>query len=369
MAELHFIAEPRPAPLARPGFGAFMQMGFRPLYRAGACWAALTIALWIFAPTMAAGVMQGVLWHAHEMLWGFIATIAVGFLLTAGVTWTGIDPLHGRPLGLLCCLWAVARLGFLPPGRIVFLAAAMAELACFALAGAAMLRVVVKSRSRRIYGLPCLLFALGVLDALYLLAANAGSTRWEPMPFFEVALLCMAIIALLVGRRVIPFFSTRALPGLVLPMHTRSGHWQIGAATIAIVFVLSGRGDRAVWPLTLAAAIGLLQTLAWRPWAARHKPLLWILNTGYALLNVGLLLAAVRASGQPLRAAWPVHLIAMGGLSALIIGMITRTALDHLGRALTLDRWMLAIYGWRFAPLMVRPRPDALTASKPASRE
>jgi len=398
LAELHSIAEPGAAPLARPSLGAFLHMGFRPLYLGGACWAALSIAIWIFVPTMLQGVMQGVLWHAHEMLWGFIATIAVGFLLTAGATWTGINPLHGRSLGLLCGLWAFARLGFLVPGRFAFLAATAAELACFALAGAAMLRAVLKSRNRRNYGVPWLLFALGVLDALYLMAVRVGSARSVLMQFFEAALLCMAIIALLVGRRVIPFFAMRALPGLALPMHTRSGHWQIAAAMIAMVLVLSGHGVWAVLPLTFAAAIGLRQTLAWQPWAARHNPLLWILHAGYTMLSVGLLVAAARASGQLLRAAWPVHIIAMGGLSVLIIGMITRTALGHLGRTLTLDRWMLAsfwlmltavalrllallpfalghrllegaavcwiaafaLYLWRFAPLMIRPRPDAL---------
>lgn len=376
-------------------------MGFRPLYLAGAGWAAISIAIWIFWPTLVQGVMQGVVWHAHEMLWGFIATIAVGFLLTAGATWTGFNPLHGRPLGLLCCLWACARLGYLIPGRLPFLVAAAAEFACFAWAGAAMLRVVVKSRNRRNVGVPFLLFALAGLDALYLFAADAGVASAVLMQVFEAALLCMALIALLVGRRVIPFFAMRALPGLVLPLHTRSGQWQIGAATVAIACVLAGRSDWAVIPLTLAAAIGLLQTLAWRPWTARHTPILWILHVGYALLNLGLLLAAVRAAGQVLRAAWPVHLIAMGGLSVLIIGMITRTALGHLGRPLTLDRWMRAsfwlvltavvlrllallplpagyallegaalcwiaafvIYLWRFAPRMIRPRPDAAQVS------
>jgi uncharacterized protein involved in response to NO len=146
----------------------------------------------------------------------------------------------------------------------------------------------------------------------------------------------------------------RALPGLELPMHTRSGHWQIAAAAIAIGFVLSGHGQWAVVPLTLAATIGLAQVLAWRPWAARQKPILWILHAGYALLNVGLLLAAVRASGQPLRAAWPIHLIAMGGLSVLIIGMITRTALGHLGRPLLIDRWMLASFSLMLAAVVLR---------------
>jgi uncharacterized protein involved in response to NO len=92
-----------------------------------------------------------------------------------------------------------------------------------------------------------------------------------------------------------------------------------------------------------------------------------------------------------------VHIIAMGGFSVLIIGMVTRTALGHLGRPLILDRnmrvsyvlvliavvlrlaalwpgaaaphllhlaaaaWVLAfaLYLWRFIPMLIRPRPDA----------
>ena len=98
-----------------------------------------------------------------------------------------------------------------------------------------------------------------------------------------------------------------------------------------------------------------------------------------------------------MRSAVPVHLVAMAGFSVLIIGMVTRTALGHLGRGLKLDRSMLVsywlvlaavalrlaalwpsvatagllhasaaawiaafgLYLWRFVPWLVRPRPDA----------
>ena len=56
-----------------------------------------------------------------------------------------INALHGGLLGLLCCLWAVARPGFLATGRFAFLAAVAAGLILFALACAAMLRAVVKT--------------------------------------------------------------------------------------------------------------------------------------------------------------------------------------------------------------------------------
>jgi uncharacterized protein involved in response to NO len=96
---------------SRPQWRAFLTLGFRPLYFAGCAWAAVAIAIWIFAPALIGQPLSGLAWHAHEMLWGFVATIAVGFLLTASANWTKINPLHGWPLGLLALIWLVARIG------------------------------------------------------------------------------------------------------------------------------------------------------------------------------------------------------------------------------------------------------------------
>jgi len=87
--------KPRPEP---PEWRAFTEMGFRPLYLAGCFWALFSVLLWVHAPARLTGVLNGMFWHAHEMLWGFVATIAAGFLLTAGANWTGKNPLRGNPL-------------------------------------------------------------------------------------------------------------------------------------------------------------------------------------------------------------------------------------------------------------------------------
>jgi uncharacterized protein involved in response to NO len=214
---------------------------------------------------------------------------------------------------------------------------------------------------------------------------------------FNAGLLCMALIALLVARRVIPFFAMRALPGLQIPLQARSGQFQLGLGTLAIVFLLLGLGGPLALALGLTGGLSLLQLGSWKPWAVRHKPLLWILYLGYAGLGLGLLVAAAQAAGLALRMAVPTHIIAVAGFSVLIIGMVTRTALGHLGRPLALDRsmqisyWLLllaallrllalwpsslsalalqgsalawvgafGLYLWRFFPLMIRPRPPS----------
>ncbi len=378
---------------AAPSLRAFLELAFRPLYLGGVAWALIAIGIWIYAPQWLTGPLHGIPWHAHEMLWGFIATIAVAFLMTAATNWTGINPLKGRMLGVACGLWLIARVGFLTGGDKLFWIAAAAELGFFVLAAVTMMRAVYRTRNARNYAVTWLIVGLAVTDGSYLRAARSGDFALL-MQRLDAGLLVMAVIALLITRRVIPFFAMRALSGLKLPMQTRTGQVQLGFCVIAAMGLLAAQPLPTAVALGIAGMLSLLQLARWRPYAVRGNPLLWILYVGYACLGVGLLMAACAIAGVDLPPALPVHMIAMAGFSVLIIGMVTRTALGHLGRPLTTDRsmlasyvlmlvaaalrlaaiapsafsqpalhlstggWMaaLALYLWRFVPLLVRPR-------------
>lgn len=401
MPPLLTLEEPEsPAGRPRAQWKAFTEMGFRPLYLAGCLWALVSVWLWVHAPGRITGLLGGVFWHAHEMLWGFVATIAVGFLLTAGANWTGKNPLRGNALAALCGLWGVARAGYLVPGRTAFLIALVADLAFFVWGAAALGRAVWVTRNRRNAGVPVLLLGLAATNALYLWAAVQGDYL-ALMRYFNAGLLCMAVLTLLIARRVIPFFAKRAVAGLEIPPHTRSGHWQLGTGIAAIVCLLAGQPRLAALALAATGAIAVVQWVSWKPWAVRRVPLLWILYAGYGGLAAGLLVGAAHLGGYVIRAAWPAHAIGVAGFSVLILGMVTRTALGHLGRPLRTDRsmvasyvlmllaavlrlaallptvasmgllhastaaWVLALglYLWRFFPLMIRPRADAAPAA------
>ena len=394
MSSILPIKEPAAPSAGAPSLHAFLELAFRPLYLLGVAWALIAIGIWVWAPQIIGGPLQSIAWHAHEMLWGFIATIAVAFLMTAGANWTGINPLHGGTLGVACVLWLIARVGFLVPDEATFRVAVVAELAFFLLAAVAMMRAVYQAKNARNYAVPWLLVALAAADMLYLHEATTGGDYARLMQRLAVGLLTMALVALLIARRVIPFFAMRAVAGLQIPMQTRSGQVQLATCAIAAVCLLAGQKLPAAVALALTGAIALVQVLRWKPWAVRAKPLLWILYAGYAGLGIGLLTAACAAAGAAIPRALPVHTIAMAGFSVLIIGMVTRTALGHLGRPLATDRsivcsyalvlaavvlrlvalapmpfsvtalhlsaaaWIvaLALYLWRFAPMLIRPR-------------
>lgn len=430
MPPLPNIAPSAPAPRRpRPQWRAFTEMGFRPLYLAGCFWALASVWLWVHAPARITGVLSGVFWHAHEMLWGFVATIAVGFLLTAGANWTGKNPLRGNALAMLCLLWLLARVAYLVPGQPAFLIAGLADTGFFVWGAAALARVVWLSRNRRNAGVPVLLLGLATTHVLYLWAAVQGDYM-ALMRYFNAGLLCMAVLTLLIARRVLPFFAQRAVAGLNIPAHTRSGQWQLASGLAAITCLLAGLPNLAAAALAATGLIALVQWLSWKPWAVRRVPLLWVLYAGYFGLGVGLLVgAAYLASplaspltnplaaplanpldspwmGIVIRPAWPAHVIGVAGFSVLILGMVTRTALGHLGRPLQTDRamvasfvlmilaallrlaallptaastgllhaatlaWVLALglYLWRFFPLMIRPRADAAKTAAPVIR-
>ena len=397
------ISEPaaRPRAPSGPEWKAFLSLGFRPLYIAGALWALVSLAIWIFAPQLIPQPWIGMAWHAHEMLWGFIAIIAAAFLLTASATWTGFNPIRGRPLGWLCLLWILARIGYLIPGNTALLVAGTLEVLFFGITGLALARVMIKGKSRRNYGVPLLMIGLGcVANTLFLLAVwrqdYLGLLRQ-----FNLGMLVMAILALLIARRVIPFFSMRMVPTLKLPMHTRTGHAQMVLGVLAMLLIVAGQDVLLSVVLAAVSLIALWQWFAWKPAAVLHKPLLWILYLGYLFMALGLLYAAFvysgLAAGAWARPAIHAHIIGIGGFCVLIIGMLTRTALGHLGYPIALDRSMLlsyylllacfalrlaalwpsdfslmflhmattcwiavfALYLWRFLPRLIRPRADA----------
>ena len=90
-------------PRYRPRQGpALLSAGFRSFFLLAGCAAAADIPLWLLA---FAGLVQmpsafpPLVWHVHEMVFGFgLATVA-GFLFTAVPNWTGRMPLQGPGLG------------------------------------------------------------------------------------------------------------------------------------------------------------------------------------------------------------------------------------------------------------------------------
>jgi hypothetical protein len=92
---------------------AILGLAFRPFFLLGALFSVVSLGLWagMLTGSFEHAVYGGSLWwHTHEMLFGFVSAIVVGFLLTAVQNWTGIPGVKGRYLLGLVLLWLSARI-------------------------------------------------------------------------------------------------------------------------------------------------------------------------------------------------------------------------------------------------------------------
>ncbi|MFL0691248.1 MAG: NnrS family protein, partial [Agrobacterium tumefaciens] len=83
-----------PRGLGRDGL-VLLSYGFRPFYLGASLWAIATITIWICAMNgwlEVAQVYGQSAWHAHELLFGFMPAVLVGYLMTTVPNWTGRFP-------------------------------------------------------------------------------------------------------------------------------------------------------------------------------------------------------------------------------------------------------------------------------------
>ena len=328
------LGEPTRRPQAPARGFALFALGFRPFYLLAATLAVVIVPLWLAAfaghirlPT----TLPPVAWHAHEMLFGFGCAVITGFLFTAGRNWTGIDTPTGAALAALALLWLAGRVAMMAgPGGV----GAAIDLAFLTLVAIALGRVLVKAGSRRNYFVLVVLGALAGANLLFHLRA-AGAVGGDPMQGVYLALALIITLTTVIGGRVIPMFTVNGLQGAVsIPVHTR--HDVVAIALTVAALLGWALALPAVVSAPLAAAAALAQAnriVRWRPWATLRVPLLWILHLSHAWIPLGLALLALAEIGLVPRSA-AIHGLALGAMSGLILGMITRTALGHTGRLL-----------------------------------
>jgi uncharacterized protein involved in response to NO len=317
---------------ARPVF-ALWNLGFRPFYLLAGLFATLSVPVWMAQYAGWLGgyvVIEGPLWHAHEMLFGYAFAVIVGFLFTAGRNWANQPTPTGATLAAIAALWVAARVLVLTPYA---LAAAAADTA-FALAAAAAIAVpFVRSGNRRNYFFVALLLGMGLAN----LAFHLGMAGLLDLPVqrgLQVGLDLVLFIMVVMGGRVIPMFTMNGVPGVFcarLPWIERLAPGSVLALLAADV---AGAPDPVIGAIAAVAAAAHGARLGlWRPWLTLKKPIVWILHFAYAWIVLALALRAL-ASCDLVPAGLATHALTVGAIGGLTLGMMTRTSLGHTGRPL-----------------------------------
>lgn len=317
---------------------ATFALGFRPFYLGGAAMAVLGTGVWalvMIGRLDIDGPLQGMLWHGHELIFGFGAAILTGFLLTAVRAWTGILTLNGGRLAMLFGIWLAARVLLLTGPTIPAMAVDLAFLPLVALAIGVPLW---QSGNRRNIVMVIVLLVLAGLNAGY----HATALGLADFPAIRMATGAAGLFGLLItiiaGRVVTMFYNNattakaaRNLPGLAPVLAIAMVLIAIGDISGAVAYLPS---DIAAALFALVAALHIIRIVAWRPDKVMAEPILWILWVAYSFLPLALIFRALEFGGADLPPNLALHALTAGAMGGMMMAMMTRSALGHAGYAI-----------------------------------
>lgn len=328
-------SEPR-----REAYPALLSYGFRPFFLFGSIWAALAIILWL--PMLAgrletSSLLSPVDWHAHELLFGYLAAVVTGFLLTAIPNWTGRLPVRGAPLAGLVALWLAGRIAIWFSADLGWVAAMVLDSAfLLAVAVSALIEIVVGRNWRNLLVLVPVtaLFAANVF--FHVEARFFGFTETSR----NLAIAAGLVLIMVIGGRIIPSFTrnwlVRENPGRLPVPFNRFDGAVIVVSTIALLgWTIGPEAWVSGALLVVAAILNAVRLSRWAGWRTVSEPLLLILHIAYVFVPAGLLISGLTALDSAfMPSVAGIHIFGIGAIGAMTLAVMARATLGHTGREL-----------------------------------
>ncbi|WP_185266113.1 NnrS family protein [Halopseudomonas xiamenensis] len=325
--------------------------GFRPFFILTGASAVVMVLAWLLMlrGLVPAGMPGGsLLWHGHELLFGFVTAAIAGFVLTAVPEFTRTPIPSRRALVQMTLLWLAARLAYLLagawPALIGLWPAALLNLALWVLLLREVLPRVWNAPERRHVSFAWAIAALALLQLGFFVAAGAGG---NPLAWLYLSVGMVMVLIIIATSRV----SMSVVNGLVEHGHPdRQQTEEVGylarppRRNLAIVTILIcsmtefifGHDVITGWT-ALAAAAAMLNLLndwhigraLFTRWALMLYASYWLIALGYALMGAAWL-------GAPLLPSSGRHLLMAGAMGLSIFAIMMVAGRIHAG--LWLDR-------------------------------
>ena len=339
---------------------ALFSYGFRPFFLGATLWATAGILFWlpqyfgVFTLPTAMGPLD---WHVHEMLYGYVAAVVAGFLLTAIPNWTGRLPVSGLPLAALALLWLAGRVAVLTSGTIGPVAAAMIDVAFLAGLAAVALREIIAGRNwqnLRVLGVLGVLIAGNIV--FHAEVIRFGVADYGP----RIGIAAVIGLIMLIGGRIIPSFTrnwlARHRPQRLPAPFSRYDAVSLATGAVALLAWIAAPLHGASGVLLMAA--GLLHLARLGRWAGDRTfadRLVLVLHVGYVFVPIGFLLvgaAAVWPLAIPASAG--IHAWTAGAMGVMTLAVMTRATLGHTGLPLAASLATQVIYALVVIGVLVR---------------
>ncbi len=314
--------------------------GFRPFFFGGAVWAAVGILLWLpqyFGELSLPTTLAPLDWHIHEMIYGYVAAIVTGFLLTAIPNWTGRLPVNGYPLAGLAALWLAGRVAIAGSAIWGAVIAGVIDIAFLATLTAVVLRELVAGKNWRNLRV---LIVLGVLVVGNVVFHFEAISRGTADYGIRAGIAAVIGLIMLIGGRIVPSFThnwlVRNNPGRLPRPFARFDALALSASAVALAMWIA-LPHLAVSGVALMIA-GVLQAVRLARWAGDRTfadRLVLALHVGYAFVPFGFVLvgaACLWPAEGPASAG--LHAWATGAIGLVTLAVMTRASLGHSGHKL-----------------------------------
>jgi len=345
---------------------AVFDLAFRPFFILGSLASILSMIIWALQLNAIISLdnsgLTPSIWHIHEMIFGFAATIAVGFILTAGKTWTKQPSLAGKNLCLLTLIWIAVRVAIYINTNSTIIVALLLQTSWWLVTILTFSKMVIRSKNTRNYLFVPLLSVMMIMNIAILLCDMLNFTGLA-MHLSRASILLFTILMSIIGGRVIPFFTQNGaktqqintpkwVEQLLLPV----------AITGVAVFILGYFFSLPFTPAPIMLLAGLLHLTRlsfWKSSQTRNIPLLWSLHISYLFMSLGLILLGLSYFDLtfininiPFSNA--LHVITIGAIGLMIFAMMSRVSLGHTGRPLILNRALILAFILLILTVLIR---------------
>lgn len=312
----------------------FWEAPHRPLFLAAFFCALATIAWWPLGVSLGLPAPQFepvVLWHVHELVFGFVAAAMAGYLLTALPNWTGLPLLRGAPLKLLLLFWLVSRLTIALADHLPLWLLHIFNTGFFLLLAGVLCHQFLLARRFHKSWILVVVLAIGCAEAVFLHTTLEGSHS-ASLNLARTAVIGITLLMTVIGSQAIPAFTNNwfmrcGRTELLIPAMPAARNLTTGLMVLAMLGMTLTQFDLAYGALICAALTLLWIMSGWRTATSLRNPLLAAQHLAFLWLPVGQIAIAILwffPEIYPLTTA--LHTLTIGAMSGLIMAIAGRAA-------------------------------------------
>ena len=327
---------------------ALFSYGFRPFFFFGSVYAGAIILVWLpvfYGQLKLSTAFAPRDWHVHEMLFGYIAAVVAGFLLTAVPNWTGRLPLQGRPLMLLFSTWIAGRIAVSISAWIGWGPAAVIDSVFLILLAASAAREIIAGKKWGNLMIVAIISLLAAGNLAFHLEAHfTGLAEYTTRGGIAVVITLIALI----GGRIIPSFTRNWLakrsPGQMPAPFSRFDVATVGVSVLVLLCWVVRPLDRTTGGLLLlCGGMHVIRLGRWGGYRTFADRLVLILHIAYAFIPVGFILTALSAFNFVAPGAG-IHAWTGGAIGTMTLAVMSRATLGHTGQRLEASAATQLIY-------------------------